>query len=139
VINLSEVGSVTTGTGVTSSTDTYVRSSKISRDDFLKLLIAQMTHQDPLQPMDNEQFISQMAQLQTLEESQTISANTGKLAERQGLLTATAMIGSPISALDTDGNAVVGGTVERVTSTEDGIRLWVGDHEIKLDDVVEVR
>ena len=139
MINLSEVGSVTTGTGVTSSTDTYVRSSKISRDDFLKLLIAQMTHQDPLQPMDNEQFISQMAQLQTLEESQTISANTGKLAERQGLLTATAMIGSPISALDTDGNAVVGGTVERVTSTEDGIRLWVGDHEIKLDDVVEVR
>lgn len=136
---MSEVGSVTTGTGVTSSTDTYVRSSKISRDDFLKLLIAQMTHQDPLQPMDNEQFISQMAQLQTLEESQTISANTGKLAERQGLLTATAMIGSPISALDTDGNAVVGGTVERVTSTEDGIRLWVGDHEIKLDDVVEVR
>ncbi len=48
---------------------------KVARDDFLKLLIAQMSNQDPLAPVDNQEFASQLAQFSSLEQLQSIDEN----------------------------------------------------------------
>ena len=65
---------------VTSASSTYTNatvdtgnSSLLSKDAFLKLLITQMQNQDPLEPMDNSQQISQMAQLSTMESLQNLN------------------------------------------------------------------
>jgi len=72
---------------------------QITRDDFLKLLISQLQHQDPLKPLDNQEFASQLATFNSLE--QLIGVNE-KLASLQANLlqsshfSATALIGKEI-------------------------------------------
>jgi flagellar basal-body rod modification protein FlgD len=65
-------------TGSTSSTSSSSTSAKgLGEDDFLKLLMTQLENQDPSSPMDDTQFISEMAQFQSLESS----TNTEKAIE----------------------------------------------------------
>jgi flagellar basal-body rod modification protein FlgD len=62
--------SVATGDGGTPVTKT----NEMGKDDFLKLLVTQLRFQDPLNPMDNTQFVSQLAQFRALEGSSNIEA-----------------------------------------------------------------
>lgn len=55
----------------------------LGKDVFLRLLVAQLQYQDPLQPMDNTQFVTQLATFQTLEELQAIRADLDRLVAAQ--------------------------------------------------------
>ncbi|MFH0911894.1 MAG: flagellar hook capping FlgD N-terminal domain-containing protein [Planctomycetota bacterium] len=50
------------------SSSTQANKSLVDQDQFLQLLIAQLRYQDPLSPMDNQEFMTQLAQLQTLDQ-----------------------------------------------------------------------
>ena len=49
--------------------------NEVSKDEFMKLLVAQLQHQDPMNPMDNQQFLSQLATFSSLE--QLVAINKG--------------------------------------------------------------
>jgi flagellar basal-body rod modification protein FlgD len=67
-------------------------SQQLGKDDFLKILITQLANQDPSSPMDNTQFVAQMAQFSSLEQMTNMSQNFEKFAtmtrssEAQGML-----------------------------------------------------
>jgi flagellar basal-body rod modification protein FlgD len=71
--------------GVSStSTDTSVATSststEVSKTEFLKLLVAQLQNQDPLNPMDNQEFVAQLATFSSLEQLISINSAVTELA-----------------------------------------------------------
>ena len=88
----------------------------LGKDDFLKILITQLTYQDPTAPMEDKEFIAQMAQFSTLEQMTS-------MAKDFSLLTAMLMGNEASSALGknveiVDGERVVQGAVMAVTRGE---------------------
>lgn len=120
------------------STQSAERSGlEVDRDAFLKLLLAQMSNQDPLSPMDSEQFLSQLAQLNTLDQMWRMNENLQAFMAQQQLLQASAMIGRTVQALDDQGGYIEG-TVVRV-SVRSGI-VWIdlGSATVRLDQITAV-
>lgn len=68
------VASITnTSTGTIGTTRKSASSSIVSKDDFLKILIAQLKHQDPMDPLKPDQFLTQLSQMTQVEQLQNIS------------------------------------------------------------------
>ncbi|MBQ9627291.1 MAG: flagellar hook assembly protein FlgD [Treponema sp.] len=91
-------------------------SQELGKDDFLKLLMAQMTHQDPTEPMDNSQFIAQMAQFSSLEQMYNVSSGFNKMASIMQSNEAASTLGKVVD-LDVEGEKV-SGVVEGFTRGE---------------------
>jgi len=88
-------------------------SHELGKDDFLKLLITQMSNQDPLSPMENTEFIAQMAQFSSLEQMTNMSQNFDRLSTMMNTTAATNTIGR---AVEIDlGDTTTTGIVEAVT------------------------
>jgi flagellar basal-body rod modification protein FlgD len=64
--------------------------------DFMKILLTQLTYQDPLKPMDNQQFMSQIAQFTTLEQSQQLNNKIDKLLSIQSATQSIGLIGKTV-------------------------------------------
>lgn len=69
----------------TANTEMAAPTSSIGQDQFLKLLVEQLKHQDPLSPTDSDKFIAQLAQFSQLEETIGIRQNLDKLLEAMGI------------------------------------------------------
>jgi flagellar basal-body rod modification protein FlgD len=85
----------------------------MGRDDFLKLLVAQLKNQDPLAPQDNTQFVAQLAQFSSLEQSMGINDRLDQLrTQTQGLANSgvVGLVGQQVtvkgSIITTDGSGV---------------------------------
>jgi flagellar basal-body rod modification protein FlgD len=85
----------------------------LGKDDFLKILITQLSHQDPTSPMEDKEFIGQMAQFSTLEQMTSMANDFSRLAELLSGGEAAASLGHSVEILE--GEQVVQGTVKAVT------------------------
>ncbi|MFO1228603.1 flagellar hook assembly protein FlgD [Roseateles sp.] len=82
------------------SSSTQTKNAAETQDRFLKLLVAQMQHQDPLNPMDNAQVTSQMAQIQQVTSLSTVDASIKNLGMQLGQMQAmqsVSLVGHDVS------------------------------------------
>ena len=105
--------------------------------DFLKLLISQLSSQDPFEPMKNKEILEQLSAIRSLESNMTLSENIRGLLSHQELASATLLIGRIVRGLDVEGQ-LVAGKVERIILDAGGIRVQVGDHEMLLKNITSV-
>ena len=89
---------------------------QLGKDDFLKLLITQLSHQDPTAPMQDKEFIAQMAQFSSLEQMTSMDADFAKLTTMITGTEASSALGRNVELLD--GDKVVQGMVKAVTKGE---------------------
>ena len=108
----------------------------LGKDDFMKLLLAQMGNQDPLKPMDDKEFITQLAQFNSLEQMQQVNKSMGTLAAAQSATQASGMLGLQVQARGANG--IVTGEVRAVTISGGNPTLRVGTEEIALADILKV-
>ncbi len=120
----------TTGTADTTTTTRQTNDS-LGKDDFLKLLVAQLQNQDPLAPMSDTDFIAQMAQFSSLEQMQNM--NTMMQTTK-----ATSMIGSLVTWANDNGE-LFSGVATGVQIVNGQPKLMIGaDIQIDVDDVISV-
>jgi flagellar basal-body rod modification protein FlgD len=86
---------------------------EMGREEFLKILITQLSHQDPTQPMEDKEFISQMAQFSSLEQISNMSSEMSKVTELLSRSQALSILGSVVDIEDDSGS--VTGIVDEVT------------------------
>jgi flagellar basal-body rod modification protein FlgD len=88
-------------------------NQSLGKDDFLKILITQLSHQDPTAPMEDKEFIGQMAQFSTLEQMTGMASDFSRLTDMLSGGEATAALGRSVEIIE--GERVVQGTVRAVT------------------------
>lgn len=114
-------------------------NSNLDKDAFLKLLVAQMKYQDPLEPNKDNQFIGQMAQFSALEQSQN-SNKSIRINSANNLV--NKLVKADYKTDDTLETKEIIGLVEKVIVKDDDIYLTVDvtgtKYDVKLDDIKEV-
>lgn len=101
-----------------SAKDASESNSQLKMDDFLQLLTSQITNQDPLEPMKDTEFISQMANIASLEQMQQFTVGFSKFADSHGEMLAQTYLGNRVEILSD--NKEVNGIVEAVNRSDDG-------------------
>jgi flagellar basal-body rod modification protein FlgD len=106
-------------------------SSILGQNDFLKLMVAQLQAQNPLEPGNSNEFVNELAQLTQVEQ-------TTNLANSSELSSAVQLIGRAVTYNDASGSAATG-TVESVQSSASGTSVTVeGVPGVTLSSITEV-
>jgi flagellar basal-body rod modification protein FlgD len=121
----------------TATADPASRKQTMDGEVFLRLLVTQLTHQDPSNPMDTNDMIAQTTQLAMMEQLTTLADNGTEAFALSMRQAAAALIGQQASYADADGKTVTGivtavsfdGTVPRVT---------IGDARVPLDAITGI-
>lgn len=128
-----------------------VANGELGKDEFLQLLVAQLKYQDPMKPMEDKEFISQMANFSSLEQMQNLNKSFDKMAETINcslmpslmLQEASAMIGKEIyyakSSEKEEGKLdICHGVVESIL-VQDGIPCYaINNEEVSMNAVLKV-
>jgi flagellar basal-body rod modification protein FlgD len=133
----------TTTTAATTAASTTTKKSDpnvLGKDDFLKLMVAQMKNQDPMNPADDKDNIAQMAQFSSLEQITNLASATQQLADRMSLTQNVGLLGHNVTYTGADGTSV-SGTVDSLDLAKDGTaKLSVaGNTGIDPTTVISVR
>jgi flagellar basal-body rod modification protein FlgD len=91
----------------TPSASTGLQANGLGMQDFLKILLTQLTYQDPLKPMDNQQFMAQMAQFTALQQTQELNTKIDQLITNQAALQSVGLIGRTVE-VQTEGGKFTG-------------------------------
>ncbi len=120
------------------SIDKPARPEKESmgKDDFLKLLVTQLSKQDPLDPVKNKEFIAQMAQFSSLEQMHNVGNAVNRLSANINRLEAQNFIGKHVSYTPANLTTTLKGEVDGLKFTADGTPLlMIGREQVDPADV----
>ena len=93
-----------------------VAKTEMGKDDFLLILVKQLANQDPTAPVEDKQFIAQMAQFSTLEQMTNMANGFTRLSEAISASQSAALLGKEVTVID--GDSTVTGVVEEVKGRE---------------------
>ncbi len=108
------------GAQTSSSTN---QNTTINQEDFIRLFLSQLQFQDPLEPVDNREFLAQLAQFTNLEQSRQVSQNTSDLVAMNASTQALSLLNKQVEVLVPNGTTV--GTVTTIQFTPSGPQVSV--------------
>jgi flagellar basal-body rod modification protein FlgD len=119
--------------------------SNMSSEDFLQLILTELTKQDPMQPNDTQALLDQLSTVYNIQSQMDLSTSMADIIDRDELASASSMIGRYVTGISED-IVRVEGTVAAVTKTdagsilvlEDGTRVPMKDVDGVIDSMPEV-
>lgn len=125
---------ITTGT-TASSKVTLNNTDQLNKDLFMKLLVAELKHQNPMQPTDPSSFLQQSAQFSMIEKLDQLTKQGETSSQISQMTTAAAFIGKRVTYTDSTGKSVQGTVASVKFPAGKAPTLKVGANEISLTDV----
>jgi flagellar basal-body rod modification protein FlgD len=111
--------------------------------DYMNLLITQLQNQNPLEPLDNNEMASQLAQFSQLQQLESMNESFAQVLATTELTYANSLIGKEVSFMlesETGATDITSGIVEQIYNNVDGeIFLRVGDYMFGLENVISVK
>lgn len=123
---------VSTSKNKNSTKASEIKNSELGKDAFLQLLVTQLKYQDPLSPMDNGEFIAQMAQFSSLEQMQNMNRNMENFLRTETLNQGANLIGHTIEVINPETGEIIRGNVERVSFVSGSVYAHL-DSELVVD------
>jgi len=141
---VSTTGISTSSYGYESTSNITAPKKSLGQEDYLKLMAEELKNQDPLEPMDNKEFLTQMAQFSSLDQMNNVAGMVEGLQVdmaglyQQSLITQGAsLIGKEVKGTDLAGQEVQG-VVDKVSVLDGTVLLQVGDKTVDLFAVTEI-
>ena len=134
---VTSINSVASSTGTTTGAGSRLPVQTLGQDDFLKLLVAQLSAQDPMNPQKDTEFIAQMAQFSSLEQARAMQSDMSGLRTDQQVAQANGMIGRTVTLKDATG-AVATGVVSGLTLAGGTPQILVNGQAYALSSVIGV-
>ena len=126
-----------TAAGNTTVAASKANANKLNQDMFLKLLVAQLKYQDPMEPAKGAEFLAQTAQFTSVERLDELGKLTAELLASQLLVGATSMVGRTVSYTDAGGATAKGVVTAALVSGLTPV-LRVNGTDVPLSSVTEV-
>ncbi len=125
------------------ATNAASNAASLTMQDFLKVLLTQLTYQDPLKPMDNQEFMAHIAQFTSLQQTAELNTNMQLLISNQAALQSVGLLGRTVDFQTSSGAgtgkvtalSLSGSSPQLTITTEQGTSLA----GIDLGSVVAVR
>lgn len=131
-----------TGVGSNSSASNAISKAtkELGKDEFLKLLLTELKYQDAQDPVKDKEFIAQMAQFSSLEQTTNLVEAFDKMAARANNNEALGMLGSVVSAVDPDSGAIIEGLVTslKLNAEDPELSVLTNDQKVKVVKLSEV-
>jgi len=118
-----------------------ITSASNIQTDYMKLLIAQMRYQDPLEPMNNNEMATQLAQFSQLQQLESMNSSFSEVLATANRTYANSLIGKKISFVDSESQdkQPISETVEQVFNDVEGeIALVAGNRVVRLSQIMAV-
>lgn len=100
---------------VASTSATASSNSTLGIQDFLKILSTQLSYQDPLKPMDNQEFLAQMAQFTNLQQTQQMNTKMDQMLANQVATQGVSLLGRTVEVTTSSGTTT--GVVSKLSLT----------------------
>ncbi len=126
-----------TGQNIDTTPEQRITDGDEESNKFMNLLLEQLKQQDPMDPVNNEEFVSQMAQLSTLERMNSLASDVESLVQSSQTNQFMGLLGSYVNARTTD-NAQIEGQVQSVKFTEEGARVNIDGQELSSEEIMEI-
>lgn len=128
-----DVSSITSGNASSKTSSTQsTQTNTMGKQEFLNLLVTQLRYQDPLKPMEDTEFVAQLAQFSALEQMQNLN-DSFELIKAQGL------IGRYVVATDpSDTSKNIEGRVDNVKLEDDKVYVSVNGTDVETNNIKEI-
>lgn len=117
--------------GVATSTTPAIQG--LGQEDFLKILLTQLTYQDPLKPLDNQQFIAQMAQFTALEQTRQLNSGMDTLLTLQATNQAVSLLNRTVEVATVSGSKVGQVTTVSFSNGSPSLTVKMADGSLLTD------
>lgn len=112
------------------------KKDNLDKADFLKLLVTQLRYQDPTKPMEDREFIAQMAQFNALEEMRALNKGFAAMSDFNQLTQASSLLGKMVAIRTEDEHFA--GTVDEVRRVDGAIMVLVAGKAYDLSAIQQV-
>ena len=127
------------------SSSSAATANGLDFQSLLQIILTQLTYQDPLKPVDNTEFVSQLAQFSQLQQTQTLNDQITSLLSAQAATQATSLLGRTIDMAGSGSSTTVSGEVTAISFSSGAPQLTIKTSDgqtlsgIAISDVTQVR